>query len=104
VISSDSNDGEGSEEGFVNLESSNPLVRIITLGKMQRALNFYVQSKLERLDIRLLKGFYVANDDELEVSRQDSLDQSAKKKIQNKLMSMSKFQENLRKSLKDEKV
>jgi hypothetical protein len=47
------------------LTHAEPLVRVFALGKLNRVLRNYDKSKLSKLDIRFLKGFYIQNHDEL---------------------------------------
>jgi hypothetical protein len=52
---------------FKNLESHDPLNRIFALSKVNKALKtFSTDTKISKLDKRLLKGFYVHDIKELE--------------------------------------
>jgi hypothetical protein len=77
VISSQSSGNVDSDANDVirELYSSNLMQRIFAWGKVNRTLMNYTKEPLTELDKRLLKGFYVANTQELEGNDDEDFNQ-----------------------------
>lgn len=68
VKSETNSDDENFEEHFEDLSHKHPMTRVFALGKLNRVLERFKNAELSPLDIRLLKGFYVDNWNELHPS------------------------------------
>lgn len=62
-----------SDDGNLTLEqltSANPMPRLFALGRANKILQDYKDQRLDQLDVRLLKGFYIEDKTELEPIRE----------------------------------
>ena len=68
VISSDSDDMEQNDGSLIahQVEKTESMTSIFALGKMNRSLKAYADDKVTNFDKRLFKGFYVADEEELQ--------------------------------------
>jgi len=100
VVSSCSDDKNTSNDDVKDLGSIDPLSRVWALGKIQRALKGMPQQKLKSFDKRLLKGFYVNNQHELECEMNEGTSSVRENEERfAKIMKYSKFEKSLKGSM-----
>ena len=71
MIESDTTDDDKQSDFYDlirELDTPEPMKRILALGRLNKSIELFRGKKLEELDRHLLKGFYVSNKRELENS------------------------------------